>query len=78
MRRVCRAYMLVALVALFGCRSHHSCDPADSKALCIQVQNCYDSGASPFACREAEKDALQLAKPDPGVVDKDAGKALTY
>jgi hypothetical protein len=42
------------------------------------VQKCFASDASTEACREAEQDALSIAKPNPDLKDKGASKALTY
>jgi hypothetical protein len=55
----------------------HVCDPADSKALCAQVQKCFES-TSAATCREAERTAIQLSQPNPMLMNNGAAKALTY
>jgi hypothetical protein len=60
--------------ALYG---HEACDAADSAAICAQVQNCFES--SPVeACRDAERTAIQMSKPNPLLQDNGAAKALNY
>jgi hypothetical protein len=56
---------------------HEACDPADSKALCIAVQECFKSRPS-AVCRDAERIAIQISKPDPSLYNNGAAKALTY
>jgi hypothetical protein len=56
---------------------HEACDPADSPAICVQVQKCFES-APVEACRDAERTAIQISKPNPLLQDDGAAKALTY
>jgi hypothetical protein len=60
--------------ALYG---HEACDTADSPAICAQVQKCFDS-APVAACRDAERTAIQMSKPNPLLQDNGAAKALNY
>jgi hypothetical protein len=60
--------------ALYG---HGGCDTADSHAICAQVQKCFES-APVDACREAERNAIQMSKPNPLLQDDGAAKALNY
>jgi hypothetical protein len=71
---------LLALALPYGCQQprHEACNPADSAALCTQVQKCFASDASTEACREHEQDALQVAKPNPRPMDDGASKALMH
>ena len=45
---------LLALAILCGCQQprHEACNPADSAAICTQVQKCFASDASTEACRQ--------------------------
>ena len=80
MTSLTRISPLLALAILCGCHQprHEACNPADSAALCTQVQKCFASDASTEACRQHELDALQVAKPNPGPKDDGASKALTH
>jgi hypothetical protein len=71
---------LFVLAIPYGCQRprHEACNPADSAAICTQVQKCFASDASTEACREAEQDALSVAKPNTDSRDKGTSKALTY
>src|SRR5450631_827533 len=55
-----RISTLLALAILCGCRQprQEACNPADSAAICTQVQKCFASDVSTEACREREKDGL--------------------
>jgi hypothetical protein len=74
------ALSLLTLALPYGCQQkrHEACNPADSAAICSQMQKCFASDASTEACREREKDALSISRPKPGPVDDGASKALTY
>ena len=80
MTSLTRISPLLALAILCGCQQprHEACNPRDSAAICTQVQKCFASDASTEACRQAEQDALSIAKPNPDLKDKGASKALTY
>ena len=62
----CSSFPVVALLAMTivftGCKKKEQCDPGDTPAVCKAVQECFDSGTSAVACREAEKDANQPSK----------------
>ena len=62
----CSSFPVVALLAttivFTGCKKKEQCAPGDSPAVCKAVQECFDSGTSAVACREAEKDANQPSK----------------
>jgi hypothetical protein len=75
-----RILPLLALATVCGCQQprHEACNPADSAALCDQVQKCFASDASTEACRQREVDALQVVKPSPGPKDDGASKALMH
>jgi uncharacterized protein YgiB involved in biofilm formation len=61
MRRITPAVLLLStLLALPGCRKHVSCDPADSRAVCEQFQQCLRSDTSAEVCKMAEQDANKL------------------
>ena len=74
---------VVSIVALtctaamiFGCRQ--ACDPADSKAICAAVQECFESHPA-AACRERERIAIQISKPNPLLGPTNgAAEALKY
>jgi uncharacterized protein YgiB involved in biofilm formation len=54
---------LLAMTIVFtGCKKKEQCDPGDTPAVCKAVQECFESGTSAVACREAEKDANQPSK----------------
>ena len=80
MTSLTRILPLLALAIVCGCQQprREACNPADSAALCTQVQKCFASDASTEACREHEQDALQVAKPNPLPMDDGASKALMY
>jgi len=62
----CSSSPVVALLAMTivftGCKKKEQCDPGDTPAVCKAVQECFASGTSAVACREAEKDANQPSK----------------
>ena len=62
----CSSFPVVALLAMTivftGCKKKEQCDPGDTPAMCKAVQECFASGTSAVACREAEKDANQPSK----------------
>jgi uncharacterized protein YgiB involved in biofilm formation len=62
----CSSFPVVALLAMTivftGCKKKEQCDPGDTPAVCKAVQECFASGTSAVACREAEKDANQPSK----------------
>jgi hypothetical protein len=71
---------LIALACIaamiFGCRQ--ACDPADSKAICAAVQECFEYHPA-AACRERERIAIQVSKPNPLLKDDGgAAQALKY
>jgi hypothetical protein len=45
---------------LSGCKKHVACDPADSRAVCEQFQQCLRSDTSTEVCKMAEQDANKL------------------
>jgi hypothetical protein len=55
--------LLIALACIAamisGCRQ--ACDPADSKAVCAAVQECFESHPA-AACRAREKDAVNYER----------------
>jgi hypothetical protein len=61
---------------IFGCRQ--ACDPADSKAICAAVKECFESHPA-AACRERERIAIQISKPNPLLGPTNgAAEALKY
>ena len=54
--------LLVTTIVFTGCKKKEQCDPGDAPAVCKAVQECFESGTSAVACREAEKDANQPSK----------------
>ena len=60
--------------ALYG---HEGCDTADSPAICAQAQKCFEA-APVDRCCEAERNAIQMSKPNPLLQDDGAAKALNY
>ncbi len=76
---ICALPVLIFVIP-YGCQQprQEACNPADSAALCTQVQKCFASDASTEACREHEQDALQVAKPNPLPMDDGASKALMH
>ena len=62
----CSSFPVVALLAMTivftGCKKKEQCAPSDAPAVCKAVQECFESGTSAVACREAEKDANQPSK----------------
>ena len=81
MNSLIRPLALLIAVVPFGCRQvrHEACNPADSAAICTEMQKCFASDTSTVVCREAEHDALQMSKPNPLLKDNGgSGKALTY
>jgi hypothetical protein len=79
-RFVCHVVSIVALTCtaamIFGCRQ--ACDPADSKAICAAVQECFESHPA-AACRERERIAIQISKPNPLLGPTNgAAEALKY
>ena len=51
------AALLAFTIAFTGCKKQEQCASGDSPELCKAVQECFASGTSTVACREAEKDA---------------------
>jgi hypothetical protein len=72
----CIAAMLAALWPRWLGESH-ACDPADTKAVCTGLQECFNSHSA-VVCRDAERIAIQISKPDPALYNNGAAKALTY
>ena len=70
----CRRVGVSPSAALYG---HQACDTADSAAICAQVQKCFEA-APVDRCREAERNAIQMSKPNPLLQDDGAAKALNY
>lgn len=60
--------------ALYG---HEACDTGDSPAICVQVQKCFES-APADTCRDAERTAIQMLKPNPMLGPNGAAQALKY
>ena len=54
------ASLLVISLLLAGCKRKAACDPADSRAVCEQFQQCLGSDTSTEVCRTAEQDANKL------------------
>jgi uncharacterized protein YgiB involved in biofilm formation len=49
---------LLAFTLVFaGCKKQEQCADGDTPEVCKAVQECFASGTSTVACREAEKDA---------------------
>jgi uncharacterized protein YgiB involved in biofilm formation len=59
-RTAIAALVLSTLFLLSGCKKHVACDPADSRAVCEQFQQCLRSDTSAEVCRMAEEDANRL------------------
>jgi hypothetical protein len=57
---------------IFGCRQ--ACDPADSKAMCTAVKECFEEHPV-STCREYESIALQMSKPNPKLKELYQGTA---
>ena len=64
MRNAICALMIVvaALSTVIGCDrpQKEQCASGDSRALCTEVQKCFQSGISTVVCREGEKDAKSV------------------
>lgn len=56
---------------------HEACNPADSPAICREIQKCFQSNTATVVCREVEDDAIKLSKPTPPPPPSES-KALTY
>jgi uncharacterized protein YgiB involved in biofilm formation len=54
--------LLIVTLLFTGCKKKEQCAPGDTPAVCKAVQECFASGTSAVACREAEKDASQPSK----------------
>jgi hypothetical protein len=54
-----------------------TCDPQDSKALCTAVKTCFEEHSA-STCREYERVANQLMKPNPLLGPNGAAEALKY
>lgn len=64
MLKVITASLLFSsLLAMAGCKKQQACDPADSRAVCEQFQQCMRSETSTEVCRTAERDANKLDQP---------------
>ena len=70
------ALLIVTLVST-GCKKKEQCAPGDTPAECKAVQDCFASGTSVAACREAEKDASQPSKDLPKA-NNGAADGLNY
>jgi hypothetical protein len=55
----------------------NACDPEDSKALCTAVKTCFEEHPA-STCREYERVANQLMKPNPLLGPNGAAEALKY
>lgn len=77
----CISFAVVALltmtVPLCGCKKQEQCAPGDSPAVCKAVQECFASGTSAVACREAEKDANKKSTDYPAA-NSGAADGLNY
>jgi hypothetical protein len=61
MRRISALFMSLTLLSILsGCKKHVACDPADSRAVCEQFQQCLRSDTSTEVCKMAEQDANKL------------------
>jgi hypothetical protein len=61
MHRVATTILLLSTsLALSGCKKHVACNPADSRAVCEQFQQCLRSDTSTEVCKMAEQDANKL------------------
>jgi hypothetical protein len=84
-------FAILVLVFILGCtlppapsagkpysERHEACNPADSPAICVQVQKCFQSNVATVVCREAEHDAIEVSTPpfQPGA--NGAADALRY
>jgi uncharacterized protein YgiB involved in biofilm formation len=56
------SFLFSPLFVLAGCKKQQKCDPADSRAVCEQFQQCMRSETSTEVCRTAEQDANKLDK----------------
>jgi hypothetical protein len=45
--------LLATTIAFTGCKKKEQCAPGDTPAVCKAVQECFESGTSTVACREA-------------------------
>lgn len=54
--------LLITTLLSTGCKKKEECAPGDTPAECKAVQECFASGTSVAACREAEKDAIRYDK----------------
>jgi uncharacterized protein YgiB involved in biofilm formation len=69
--------LLTATIVLTGCKKQEQCAPGDTPAVCKAVQECFASGTSTVACREAEKDANK-PRTDLPAATSGAADALNY
>jgi uncharacterized protein YgiB involved in biofilm formation len=71
------AALLAFTIAFAGCKKQEQCASGDSPELCKAVQECFASGTSTVACREAEKDANKHSTDYPAA-NRGAADALDY
>jgi len=69
--------LLATTIVFTGCKKKEQCAPGDAPAVCKAVQECFESGTSAVACREAEKDANQPSKDLP-TATKGGADGLNY
>jgi len=69
--------LLITTLLSTGCKKKEECAPGDTPAECKAVQECFASGTSVAACREAEKDASQPSKDLPKA-NSGAADGLNY
>ena len=71
------AALLAFTIAFTGCKKQEQCASGDSPELCKAVQECFASGTSTVACREAEKDANKK-RTDYPAANSGAADGLNY
>ena len=69
--------LLIVTLVFTGCKKKEQCAPGDTPEECKAVQECFASGTSVVACREAEKDASQPSKELPKA-NSGAADGLNY
>jgi hypothetical protein len=69
--------LLTATIVLTECKKQEQCAPGDTPAVCKAVQECFASGTSTVACREAEKDANRK-RTDYPAANSGAADGLNY
>jgi uncharacterized protein YgiB involved in biofilm formation len=69
--------LLTVVFIVGGCKKQEQCTTGDSPAVCKAVQECFASGTSTVACREAEKDANKQ-RTDYPAANSGAADALNY